>query len=112
MEPGDRLGRYVVLGRLGHADGGFRARDTELERDVAVRVLPAPLARDRRSRERFERQARIMSILSHPNILAIHDLGHHAGVPYAVTELAEGETLRDRLDRGRLPVPDAGSWLA
>ena len=83
------------------------ARDARLERDVAVKVLPARLARDAAARSRFEREARAVAALSHPNILAIHDFGFEDGVAYAVTELLEGETLRERLDRGRVPVDRA-----
>jgi TolB-like protein/Flp pilus assembly protein TadD len=85
----------------------YRARDERLQRDVAVKVLPERLAKDPEARSRFEREARAVAALSHPNILAIHDFGVENGVAYAVTELLEGETLRGRLDRGRIPVARA-----
>jgi TolB-like protein/Flp pilus assembly protein TadD len=85
----------------------YRARDERLQRDVAVKVLPERLARDAEARSRFEREARAVAALSHPNILAIHDFGVEDGVAYAVTELLEGETLRQRLDRARVPVARA-----
>jgi TolB-like protein/tetratricopeptide (TPR) repeat protein len=85
----------------------YRARDERLQRDVAVKVLPERLAKDAEARSRFEREARAVAALSHPNILAIHDFGVEDGVAYAVTELLEGETLRQRLDRARVPVARA-----
>ena len=78
----------------------YRARDTRLERDVAVKVLSAQIAQDADRRARFEREARAVAALTHPNILAIHDVGAHDGTPYLVTELLEGETLRQRLSDG------------
>ncbi len=99
---GARLGPYVVTEALGAGGMGevYRARDTRLERDVAIKILPAPLAQDADRRARFEREARAVAALSHPNILAIHDVGLHEGTTYAVTELLEGETLRQRLEAG------------
>ncbi len=81
----------------------YRARDTKLDRDVAVKVLPQSVATDADMLSRFEREAKAVAALSHPNILAINDFGDHDGIAYAVTELLEGETLRVRLDSG--PVP-------
>ena len=81
----------------------YRARDTRLERDVAIKILPSQLAQDPDRRARFEREARAVAALSHPNILAIHDVGLHEGTTYAVTELLEGETLRQRLEGGAMP---------
>ncbi len=80
----------------------YRARDTRLERDVAVKILPTQIAQDPNRRARFEREARAVAALTHPNILAIHDVGTHDGTPYLVTELLEGETLRQRLGEGAL----------
>ena len=85
----------------------YRARDTRLERDVAVKILPAHLAEDEDGLARFERETKAVAALSHPNILAIYDVGRHEGVPFAVMELLEGETLRERLDKGSLPVSKA-----
>jgi TolB-like protein/Flp pilus assembly protein TadD len=106
---GSRLGPYEIIAPLGSGGMGevYRARDTRLGRDVAVKVLPELLANDPNRLERFEREARAVAALSHPNILAIHDYGSHAGVAYAVMELLEGETLRSRLARGALPWRDA-----
>ena len=105
LATGARLGPYSVTGALGEGGMGevYRARDTRLERDVAIKILPAQLALDPDRRARFEREARAVAALSHPNILAIHDVGAHDGVTYAVTELLEGETLRQRLAAGVMP---------
>jgi len=102
---GQTLGPYRVLDKLGEGGMGevYRARDTRLDRDVAIKVLPAAVSGDPDRRARFEREAKAVAALSHPNILAIHDVGEHHGVTYAVTELLHGETLRDRLtQRGAL----------
>jgi serine/threonine protein kinase len=82
----------------------YRARDTRLDREVAVKVLPAHLAESDERRERFVREAKAIAALSHPNILAIHDFGTEGPLSYAVTELLEGDTLRERLAAGRLPA--------
>jgi Tol biopolymer transport system component len=86
----------------------YRARDTRLERDVALKVLPEEVSADAERRARFEREAKAVAALSHPNILAIHDVGDHADTVYAVMELLDGQTLRDRLSGGALPVRKAG----
>jgi len=100
LTPGTRLGPYEILAPLGAGGMGevYRARDTRLDREVAVKVLPAHLSHDADARARFEREAKAVAALSHPNILAIHDFGLEGGTAYAVTELLEGETLRDKLD--------------
>jgi serine/threonine-protein kinase len=100
-----RLGPYEILAPLGAGGMGevYRARDTRLGREVAVKVLPESLADKADRQARFEREARAVAALSHPNILAIHDYGTHGSVIYAVMELLEGETLRDRLSKGPLP---------
>ena len=85
----------------------YRARDTRLGREVAVKVLPESLAGNPDRQARFEREARAVAALSHPNILAIHDYGTHRAVTFAVMELLEGETLRDRLAKGPLPWREA-----
>jgi serine/threonine protein kinase/Tfp pilus assembly protein PilF len=102
---GTRLGPYEILAPLGAGGMGevYRARDTRLERDVAVKVLPESLVEDADALERFEREAKAVAALSHPNILAIHDFGRHEGVVYAVMELLEGETLKDRMAGAELP---------
>ena len=85
----------------------YRARDSKLDRDVAVKVLPANLANDPEALARFEREAKAVAALSHPNILAIFDFGTQGGISYAVTELLVGETLRARLDRGAISQKQA-----
>src|SRR3981189_1828307 len=99
---GTRLGPYEVLEPFGAGGMGevYRARDPRLGRDVAVKVLPERLANDPQALARFEREARAVAALSHPNILAIYDFGTTDGVTYAVTELLHGETLHERLKRG------------
>jgi serine/threonine protein kinase len=106
LEPGTRLGPYEIVSPLGQGGMGvvFRARDPRLERDVAVKVLPRNLADDQDALDRFEREAKAVAALSHPNILAIHDFGRHEGTVFAAMELLEGETLRQRLEDGALPV--------
>src|SRR5438477_5809576 len=85
----------------------YRACDTRLGREVAVKVLPEPFASDSDRRARFEREARAVAALSHPNILGIHDYGTQGTVTYAVMELLEGETLRSRLAKGPLSWGEA-----
>jgi Tol biopolymer transport system component len=99
LVPGARLGRYEVIAVIGAGGMGevYRARDTRLDRDVAIKVLPAAFAQDDDRLSRFEREAKAVAALSHPNILAIHDTGTHDGQMFVVTELLEGETLRERL---------------
>ena len=101
---GSHLGRYEILEPLGAGGMGevYRARDTQLDRDVAVKVLPTALGSDPSALERFEREAKAVAALSHPNILAIHDVGTQEGIRYAVTELLEGRTLRAHLEGGAL----------
>jgi hypothetical protein len=96
---GLRLGPYEILGPLGSGGMGevYRARDVRLARDVAVKVLPSDDEGSAAQLARFESEARAVAALNHPNILALHDVGRHDGIVYAVTELLEGETLRDRL---------------
>ena len=106
---GRLLGRYEVVSLLGVGGMGevYRARDTELERDVAVKVLPDAASGDPAWLERFRREARALSRLSHPNILEIFDAGSDDGIRYVVTELVEGRTLRDHLEHGRLQIRKA-----
>jgi Tol biopolymer transport system component len=103
--PGDRLGPYEILGSLGVGGMGevFRARDTRLGRDVAVKVLPPSFASDPERQRRFELEARAVAALDHPNVLVVHDVGAHDGREYIVTELLEGESLREKLEGGRIP---------
>ena len=105
LAPGARLGPYEVLSPLGAGGMGevFRARDTRLGRDVAVKVLPEHLVGDPKALRRFEDEAKAVAALSHPSILFLLDVGETNGLRYAVTELLEGETLRALISRG--PVP-------
>ncbi|MGH9391745.1 MAG: serine/threonine-protein kinase, partial [Vicinamibacteria bacterium] len=105
LASGRRLGPYEILSPLGTGGMGevYRARDTKLKREVAIKVLPESLAKDPEALARFEREAQAVAALSHPNILAIHDFGKHGGVTYAVTELLEGQTLRGKLDAAPIP---------
>ena len=109
LDPGTRLGPYEIVSQLGQGGMGvvFRARDSRLDRDVAVKVLPRNLAEDDDALGRFEREAKAVAALSHPNILAIHDFGREEGTVYAAMELLVGETLRQRLQDGALPVRKA-----
>jgi eukaryotic-like serine/threonine-protein kinase len=110
--PEDLSGRvvssYRLLSRLGEGGMGevYLAHDTKLDRQVALKVLARTLAADSNRLQRFHQEARTASSLNHPHILVIHDFGELDGRPYIVTELIEGETLRDRLRRGRLPMAD------
>ena len=106
LETGARLGPYEVTAALGAGGMGevYRAHDTRLQRDVAIKVLPAGFAGDPDRRARFEQEAQAIAALSHPNVLAIFDTGTHDNQIFLVTELLEGETLRDRLQAGAIPV--------
>jgi serine/threonine protein kinase len=114
LSAGQRLDEYEILSSLGTGGMGevYRARDTKLDRDVALKVLPARLAESQEAFDRFEREAKAVAALSHPNILAIHDFGTHEGRAYAVMELLEGETLRQRLTAGALPTRKAVDYAA
>ena len=105
LPSGTRLGPYEIVQPIGSGGMGdvYRARDTRLDRDVAVKVLPERFARDAEARMRFEREAKAVAALTHPNILAIHDYGSDGGAAYSVTELLEGETLRRRIIEGPIP---------
>ncbi len=105
LEAGTRLGQYEILAPLGAGGMGevYRARDTRLDREVAIKVLPRAVAGDSDALARFEREAKAVAALSHPNILAIHDFGRHEQTAYAVMELLDGTTLRDRIDQGAVP---------
>jgi eukaryotic-like serine/threonine-protein kinase len=109
LAPGTRLGPYEILSAIGAGGMGevYKARDTRLDRSVAIKVLPPGFSADPDRRGRFEREAKAVAALSHPNILAIHDFGTDAGTPYAVMELLEGQTLREVVAGGALPVRKA-----
>jgi serine/threonine protein kinase len=106
LEPGSRLGPYEILAPLGAGGMGevYRARDSSLKRDVAIKVLPAYWSRDPARLRRFEVEAQAAATLNHPNIVSIFHVGEHDGAPFIVTELLHGETLRDRLQRGPMPL--------
>ena len=113
LASGTRLGPYEILAPLGAGGMGevYRARDTKLDRDVAVKVLPGKLAADPDALARFEREAKTVAALSHPNLLGIYDFGSHGGVTYAVAELLSGETLRDRISAGTIPQRKAIDYV-
>ncbi|MCJ7756456.1 MAG: protein kinase, partial [Thermoanaerobaculales bacterium] len=108
IEAGARLGPYEIEEAIGAGGMGevYRARDTRLERSVAIKVLPAHLAESPELRQRFEREAKAVSSLSHPHICQLYDIGHEDGVDYLVMEFIEGETLADRLARGPLSIDE------
>src|SRR5262245_25177113 len=105
ISAGSRLGPYEILSPLGAGGMGevYRAKDPRLGREAAMKVLPASFAQDSDALARFEREAKAVAALSHPNILAIHDFGSQEGRVYAVMELLEGETLREKLGGGPIP---------
>ncbi len=105
LDPGTRLGPYEIVSRIGAGGMGevYRARDSRLDRDVAIKVLSDAVAGDPTALARFEREAKSVAALSHPNILAIHDVGREADVSFAVMELLEGESLAERIAQSKLP---------
>jgi serine/threonine-protein kinase len=109
LSSGTRLGPYEIAGQLGAGGMGevYKARDTRLERTVAIKVLSPDLARDEAFRARFDREAKSISQLSHPHICALHDVGHHDEVHFLVLEYLQGETLATRIARGAMPVDQA-----
>jgi Tol biopolymer transport system component len=109
---GTRLGRYEIVGSIGLGGMGevYRATDSALRRDVALKILPAALIDDQERRRRFEQEARATAALHHPNIVTIHDFGTSDSTPYLVTELLEGEPLSDVLVRGPVPLRRALAW--
>src|SRR6202163_1747173 len=104
--PGKRLGPYEILSAIGAGGMGevYKARDTRLDRIVAIKVLPTHLAERAELRERFEREARTIASLNHPHICTLFDTGHQDDVDFLVMEYIEGETLAQRLQRGALPI--------
>jgi Tol biopolymer transport system component len=106
---GSRLGPYEVVAAIGAGGMGevYRAHDSRLNRDVAVKILPAALSADPERRERFEREARAVSSLNHPNICTVYDVGQQDGVDFLVMELLDGESLQQRLAKGPLPLDQA-----
>ncbi len=106
LSPGTHLGPYEITAPLGAGGMGevYRARDTRLERDVAIKILPAQFSSDPVRKQRFEREAKTISSLNHPHICVLHDIGSQDGIDYLVMECVEGETLAKRLERGPLPL--------
>src|SRR5271156_1800561 len=106
LAPGAKLGPYEILSPLGIGGMGevYRALDTRLGRNVAIKVLPESLSQKPDLRERLEQEARTISKLSHPNICTLHDIGHQDGIDFLVLEFVEGKTLRELLVSGILPI--------
>src|SRR5881398_1861459 len=106
IAPNSRLGPYEIISRIGAGGMGevWKARDTRLDRSVAIKVLPAEFAQNAQFKIRFEREAKTISQLTHPHICTLHDVGNEAGVEYLVMELLDGESLADRLTKGPLPI--------
>src|SRR5579871_6004474 len=105
LSSGTKLGPYEIQSSIGAGGMGevYRAHDARLDRTVAIKVLPASFSADPDRLQRFSQEARAAAALNHPNILSIFDIGDNQGAPYVVSELLEGETLRDRLRTGPLP---------
>ena len=105
LDSGTKLGPYEILSPLGAGGMGevYRARDTRLKREVAIKVLPDSTARNPEVLSRFQREAEAVAALSHPNILAIHDVGREDDLSFLVTELLEGDTLRSRIEHAAIP---------
>src|SRR5688572_20470021 len=106
VEIGSRLGNHDILSALGRGGMGevWRARDSKLGREVAIKTLPPEFARDEERLARFEREARVLASLNHPNVAAIYGIEEAGGTRFLVLELVEGETLAEVLRRGPLPV--------
>src|SRR3984893_2589555 len=109
LKPGAQLGPYRIERRIGAGGMGevYRARDTRLGRDVALKILPAEVADDPSRRQRFETEARAVAALNHPNIVAIYDVAFEERAAFIVSELVQGETLRDVIQRGPVPLRKA-----
>jgi serine/threonine protein kinase len=114
LTAGTKLGPYEIIAPLGAGGMGevYRARDTRLGREVALKVLPESFSRDTDRLRRFEQEARAVAALNHPNILAIHDIGEQDGSPFIVSELLEGGSLRAELDHGPLPARKSSDYAA
>jgi eukaryotic-like serine/threonine-protein kinase len=106
LAAGSKLGPYEILAPIGAGGMGevYRAKDTRLDRTVAVKILPSHLSGNPEARQRFDHEARAISSLNHPNICTLHDVGHQDGIDFLVMEFLEGETLADRLSKGPLPT--------
>src|SRR5438270_7974087 len=116
INSGARLGPYEIVAQIGAGGMGevWRATDTRLDRSVAIKILPSEFAENAQLRVRFEREAKTISHLNHPNICTLHDVGVDNGVHFLVMELLEGETLADRISKGALPLDQAlpKAWTA
>ena len=108
LAPGTRLGPYEITARIGVGGMGevYRARDTKLQRDVAIKILPEAFAHDRERLARFDREARTLASLNHPNIGQIHGLEDSDSIKALVMELVEGPTLADRIAQGAIPLDE------
>src|SRR6202165_3568483 len=106
LTSGTKLGPYEIVAPLGAGGMGevYRARDTRLDRIVAIKILPSHLSENPEAKQRFDREARTISSLNHPNICSLYDVGHQDGIDYLVMEYLEGETLADRLRKGPRPA--------
>ena len=109
MGPGARLGPYEIVSAIGAGGMGevYRARDTKLGRDVAIKILPTAVTNDPDRLARFQREAQVLAALNHPNIAAIHHVEETSDGPPLVMELVEGETLADYIARGPIPLDEA-----
>src|SRR5215510_2987393 len=109
LGPGTRLGPYEIVTPIGAGGMGevYKAKDTRLDRTVAVKVLPSHVSSDPALRERFEREARTIGALNHQHICTLYDVGHQDGTDFLVMEYLDGETLADRLTTGALPLEQA-----
>ncbi|MGA3027191.1 MAG: serine/threonine-protein kinase [Bryobacteraceae bacterium] len=109
LKPGDKLGNFEIVELIGRGGMGevYRACDSRLRRDVAIKVLPAPLAGDPDRIARFEREARAAGALNHPNIVAVHEIGREDGACWIATELVAGESLAAAIERGPLALAEA-----
>src|SRR5260370_4380281 len=113
LASGNKLGPYEIQSPLGAGGMGevYRALDTRLDRTVAIKILPDHLSSNPEAKQRFDREARAISSLNHPNICTLHDVGHQDGTDYLVMEYLEGETLADRLAKGpSANCPDPEVW--
>src|ERR1700741_785389 len=108
LAPGTRLGPYEILAPLGAGGMGevYRARDTRLDRTVAIKILPTHLSDNPEFKQRFEREAKAISLLNHPHICHLYDIGSHEGTDFLVMEFLDGQTLADRLRKGAMPLPE------
>src|SRR3954462_9655746 len=109
LSSGSKLGPYEILAPIGAGGMGevYRANDTRLDRVVAIKILPDPLAEFSNAKQRFDREARAISSLNHPHICVLHDVGSENGTSYIVMEFVQGESLEARLQRGPLPLKQA-----